>query len=70
MSSLNPFKKPKIKAPEIAKKDNTKDIAAAQARELERAKTQRGRAATLLTSGRGVTGDDTTGAATKMLLGG
>lgn len=70
MSSLNPFKKPKMKVPDVPKVDNTKAVAEAQAQELERSKTQRGRAATLLTSGRGVYGDDSTGLATKTLLGG
>lgn len=44
----------------------------AAADELKKLKTQRGRAATILTSSRGVLGDDSTGGglATKALLGG
>lgn len=80
MGSLNPFSKPKVPAPApiqkfepIAvptEKDNQADISRAQAEEKERRKTQRGRAATMLTGGKGVMGDDSSGLATKTLLGG
>jgi hypothetical protein len=85
MGKLNPFKAPKVpKAARIVAPapipvavaaptvDNSaEDIAKSQAEEKERLKTQRGRAATLLTGGKGVLGDDTTsGLATKKLLGG
>ena len=79
MGSLNPFKKPKVPRPApiqkfdpIAvptEKDNAAEIAKAQEEEKERRKTQRGRAATMLTGGQGVMGDDTSGLATKTLLG-
>lgn len=80
MGSLNPFKSPKAPAPapiimpapvEVATVDNSaEEIAKAQAAEKERLKKQRGRAATMLTGGAGVMGDDTSGLATKTLLGG
>jgi len=84
MGSLNPFKKPKaaaitpIKMPDpipvataAPSAENSADqIAKAQADEKERLKKQRGRAATLLTGGKGVMGDDTSGVATKTLMGG
>ncbi|TXH10039.1 MAG: hypothetical protein E6R04_06305 [Spirochaetes bacterium] len=84
MGNLNPFSKPKTPKPAqiiapspvpaavaAPTEDNSaQDIAKAQAAEKERLKRQRGRAATLLTGGRGVMGDDTSGLATKTLLGG
>jgi hypothetical protein len=86
MGSLNPFKKVKAPAPvKISSpaalpiavaaptaENNAENIAKSQAEEKERLKKQKGRAATMLTGGRGVLGDDTTsgGIATKTLMGG
>lgn len=50
--------------------ENTvEDTAAAKEEDRAVRRTQRGRAATLLTSGQGVLGDDSSGVATKKLLG-
>lgn len=84
MGSLNPFRKPKAPAPVViqrpqpvapveaapTKENATEEISAAQEEEKKRLKKQRGRAATMLTGGRGVMGDDSSGLATKKLLGG
>lgn len=84
MGGFNPFKAPKAPAPvpiqmpaplpvavAAPTADNSAaDLAKAQADEKERLKKQRGRAATMLTGGQGVMGDDTSGMATKKLLGG
>ena len=58
---------PKIKAPAPVEVPTKEDAEGAAAKEMERRKRQRGRAATLLTQG-----DDTSsgGVATKKLLGG
>ena len=47
-----------------------KELAAAEARTRERLQKQRGRAATVVTGPQGVIGDDSTGIASKVLLGG
>jgi hypothetical protein len=84
MGKLNPFSAPKPPTPApIAMpapipvavaaptaENSAEQIAKSQAEEKERLKKQRGRAATLLTGGQGVMGDDTSGLATKTLLGG
>lgn len=75
MGGLNPFAKPKVPLPAPAPAaptaaNSAADLAKAQAAELEKMRKQRGRAATMLTGGQGVTGDDTSGLATKALLGG
>ena len=85
MGKLNPFRAPSAPAPAPiampapipvavaapSAENSAESIAKAQAEEKERLKTQKGRAATLLTGGKGVLGDDTTsGLATKKLLGG
>lgn len=83
MGSLNPFSKPKpqpISLPTVEPtaaaaptlQNSAADIAKAQADETTQLKKQRGRAATILTSGRRVAGDDSSsgGLATKALLGG
>lgn len=84
MGSLNPFKKPKAPAPVVIQKpppvvpaevapsqvNNAEDIGDAQEDEKQRLKKQKGRAATILTGGKGVLGDDSSGLATKKLLGG
>jgi hypothetical protein len=69
----NFFKPSKPKVPEPVKvptrENSAADIAAAAEEDKQRRAAQAGRASTLL-SGRGVVGDDTTGLATKKLLGG
>lgn len=63
---------PIVKTTDYAAMQAEKEAAAkakAQAEELERLKTQRGRGATLLTSGQGVTGNDSSMAVRKMLGG-
>ncbi len=77
MGDLNPFKKPSVptmKPAPVAAPPSSSDASVqnAAAEELKKLKMQRGRAATLLTGGTGVMGDDSTGGglATKMLLGG
>lgn len=73
LSSLNPFAKPKIPTIQLPKAvkaaPTSADPAAQQASqdELQRLKKQRGRAATVLNK---VQGDDSSGLATKTLLGG
>lgn len=81
MGSLNPFSKPKVPKPAViqqptpidnpapSKESSAEEIAAAQEKEKQRLKKQKGRAATLLTGGQGVMGDDS-GLATKKLMGG
>lgn len=82
MGSLNPFKKPKMPAPVVFKpaplppivqepitqEAKGDDIDASIEEQKERLRKQRGRAATILTRS-GATGDDSTGVATKRLLG-
>ena len=65
MGSLNPFKKPKAPPPVIIRRpeappvqDTVKEVGEAVGDEKERLKKQRGRAATILTGGRGSLGDD------------
>lgn len=77
MGSLNPFKKPKMPAPpplpkEVTQSPEEKAAMIAEQQEADKKKrySQRGRAATMLTGGRGVMGDDSSGLATKRLLGG
>lgn len=84
MGSLNPFKAPKPPAPVAIQappppapieaaptvENAAPEIARSQDEEKARRKTQKGRAATILTSGKGVLGDDSSGVATKKLLGG
>jgi hypothetical protein len=82
MGKLNPFSAPKAPTPAPivmpapvpvaapSAENSAEAIAKAQADEKERLKKQRGRAATMLTGGQGVMGDDTSGLATKTLLGG
>lgn len=75
MTGLNPFAKPKVNLPAAAPAaptaaNSAAELAAASAAELKKAKKQRGRAALMLTGGQGVGGDDSTGFATKKLLGG
>lgn len=50
--------------------NSAEEIAKAQAAEKERLRRQQGRAATILTGRRGTMGDDSSGLATKTLLGG
>ena len=74
MGKLNPFKKPSM--PRVAQvkeptaEEKAAEVAAAQEKEKQRRFSQRGRAATMLTGGQGVMGDDSSGLATKRLLGG
>lgn len=75
MGGLNPFAKPKVNLPAPAPAaptaaNSAADLAKAQELELEKMKKQRGRAATMLTGGQGVGGDDAAGYASKKLLGG
>lgn len=72
MGSLNPLKQPsspKLETPPPVPTagNSAEDIAKAEAEALERLKKQRGRAATILS---GASGDDSSGVATKALLGG
>lgn len=74
MGSLNPFKKPKM--PEVkqievpTEKNSAKDLSQAAEDEKQRRKNQKGRAATILSNQKGILGDDSSGVATKRLLGG
>lgn len=54
--------------PPVTKADQADELKKAQ--EEEKRRRPRGRATTLLTGGQGVVGDDTSGLATKTLLGG
>lgn len=56
--------------PVPTKEESAVDIAEAQKKTKLRQAAQGGRARTILTSGRGVIGDDSSGVATKTLLGG
>ena len=74
MGNLNPFAKPKISVPTVStdapsSANSAEELAAAQQKEMDRLRKQKGRAATIATSSRGVTGDDSSGYATKTLLG-
>jgi hypothetical protein len=77
MGGINPLnilkapKTPKVSVPEQpTEEEKNKSVSDAQEEEKRRRAAQGGRAATILTSGRGVVGDDTGGLATKRLLGG
>ena len=78
MGSLNPFKKPKVRTPAPVAappatptlEESAEEISLAQKKSKERRRKQRGRAATILSRGEGVLGDDSAGLATKRLLGG
>jgi hypothetical protein len=86
MGSLNPFKKPKVTKPKpvntqaLAQKTGAPskqptasdaDVQKAAQDELEMLRKQRGRASTILTSGQGIMGDDSSsGLATRRLMGG
>ena len=72
----NPFKKPKAPAlPEVPKGPTEAEIAAASEADKQGRRMQKGRASTMLSGDDvskvgGTLGDDTTGLATKTLLGG
>ena len=76
MGSINPFSKPKIPAPPpVPKGPSDADLAAASERDKQGRRQQMGRASTILSGSDvskigGVLGDDTSGLATKKLMGG
>lgn len=77
MGQLNPFSKPKIATPAPVAPppatptaaESAADIALAQEESKQKRRRQAGRAATILSAGESVLGDDSAGLATKKLLG-